>query len=109
MASKERNVALCIIFSIITCGIYGLYWFATITDDLKAISGDDQTAPGVKAVIFTIITCGLYGIYWIYKRGENMDTITGKRNTGVIYLILYVLGLSIIPLILMQLEINKHA
>ena len=38
-----------------------------------------------------------------------MDTITGKTNTGVIYLILYVLGLSIIPLILMQLEINKHA
>ena len=108
MASKERNVVLCIIFSIITCGIYGLYWFATITDDLKAISGDDQTASGVKAIVFTLITCGLYGIYWIYKRGENMDTITGKTNTSILYLILYFLGLSIVAFVLMQLEINKH-
>ncbi|MBT9731406.1 DUF4234 domain-containing protein, partial [Coprococcus eutactus] len=24
---KQRNIALCIVFSIITFGIYALYWF----------------------------------------------------------------------------------
>ena len=30
---KERNIVLCILLSIITCGIYGIYWFCTLTDD----------------------------------------------------------------------------
>ena len=30
---KERNIVLCILLSIITCGIYEIYWFCTLTDD----------------------------------------------------------------------------
>ena len=32
---KERNIAVSIILTIITCGIYGLYWCAVINDELK--------------------------------------------------------------------------
>ena len=35
----ERNIALCLIFSILTCGIYGIYWFICITDEANAASG----------------------------------------------------------------------
>ena len=34
MATK-RNIALCIIFSLLTCGIYALYWFVKLTDELN--------------------------------------------------------------------------
>ena len=39
---KERNIALCIIFSIITCGIYGIYWYINMVDDLNALSGHED-------------------------------------------------------------------
>ena len=31
---KQRNIALCIVFSIITFGIYALYWFVCLTSML---------------------------------------------------------------------------
>ena len=30
---KKRNIALCVILSIITFGIYGIYWFIKINND----------------------------------------------------------------------------
>ena len=34
---KERNIAVAIILSIITCGIYGIYWFIMITNEAKSL------------------------------------------------------------------------
>ena len=31
---KQRNIGICILLSIVTCGIYGLYWFVVLTDDI---------------------------------------------------------------------------
>ena len=109
---KQRNIAICILLSFVTCGIYGLYWFATITDDLKAIGRDDKTASGGLALVFTIITCGIYGWYWAYKRGENIDYYKNaigmpSSNTGILYIILQAVGLGIVAYALMQNEINN--
>lgn len=60
---KNRNIALCIILSLVTCGIYGLYWFVCLTDDTNTISGEPGTS-GVVALVLTIVTCGIYGLYW---------------------------------------------
>ena len=35
---KEKNIALCIILSIFTCGIYGIIWFISMTDDTVRLS-----------------------------------------------------------------------
>ncbi len=110
---KYRNIALCIIFSIISCGIYGIYWFVTLTDDANALAGDYKTSGGM-AILWTILTCGIYGIYWAYKQGEKLDYAKQSRgipsaNSGILYLLLSVFGLSIIAYCLMQNEINKFA
>lgn len=68
---KERNIVLCILLSIITCGIYGIYWFCTLTDD-TARANDDPDFSGIKSLIFTIITCGIYGLYWNYKVAKEV-------------------------------------
>lgn len=109
---KEKNIALCIILSLVTCGIYGLYWFVTLTDDVNTISGDQGTS-GVMALVLTIITCGIYGLYWAYKCGEKIDKAHQNRgeaasNGGVLYLILYIFG-GIIAYALIQNEVNKFA
>lgn len=32
---QKRDIALAIIFTLITCGIYGIYWFFKLNDDVN--------------------------------------------------------------------------
>lgn len=110
---KQKNIALCIILSIVTCGIYGLYWFVCITDDVNT-AAEEQGTTGVVALLLSIITCNLYGLYWAYKMGEKVDIIKSKRglaasNSGILYLILCFLGLGIVTWALIQNELNQVA
>lgn len=43
---KERSIVLYIILSIITCGIFGLYWFVCITEDTNAAADVAGTSGG---------------------------------------------------------------
>lgn len=109
---KQRNVALCIILSIVTCGIYGLYWFVCLTDETNEAAGENGTS-GIMALVFDVITCGIYGFYWAYKCGEKLDKAKTDRgipasNGGVLYLILYLL-FAIVTYALIQNELNKLA
>lgn len=104
---KERNIALCVIFTLLTGPIYGIYWFIKLTDETNEVSGT-PTATGGMALLFTLITCGIYGIYWYYKLGEKLDTAVGDGgNRSVLYLILGIFGLGIVSYCLAQSELNK--
>jgi hypothetical protein len=110
---KERNLAVAIILSLVTCGIYGIYWFIALTDETNAAAGVEGTK-GITAFLLTLVTCGIYGLYWMYKQGEKIDTIKSNRgeassNTGLIYLVLAIFGLGIVSYALMQNELNKVA
>lgn len=110
---QSRDIALAIVFSILTCGIYTLYWFVRLTEDVNDLTGDHSTSGGM-ALLFTLITCGIYGIYWAYKQGEKLDYVKQSRgipssNSGILYLILEILKLGIVGYALMQNEINKFA
>lgn len=111
---KERNIALCIILSLVTCGIYGIYWFICLTDDTNTAANTEGTSGGM-ALLFTLITCGIYGWYWMYKQGEKLDAakdahgISNGGNSGIIYLILGIFGLGIVSYALMQDSLNKLA
>lgn len=110
---KERNIVTCIILSIVTCGIYGLYWFITLTDDASR-ANDDPTFTGVKAFLFTILTCGIYSIYWNYKIGKEMYEANQKRgiqtsDNSVLYLVLGIFGFGIVTYCLVQNELNVIA
>ncbi|MCR5747438.1 MAG: DUF4234 domain-containing protein [Lachnospiraceae bacterium] len=109
---KNRNIALCIIFSIITCGIYGLYWMCVLNDELNSLSGDTNSTSGGLVVVFSIITCGIYTWYWYFKMGDKVNIV--KTNSGmkadsynIIFLLLGIFGLGIINYALMQDTINK--
>ncbi|MCL2773693.1 MAG: DUF4234 domain-containing protein [Oscillospiraceae bacterium] len=51
---KTRSPALVIVFTIITCGIYGIYWYYIIMDDLNNASGKEIINP-VMFLILSII------------------------------------------------------
>lgn len=100
---KKRNVVLAVLFSIITFGIYAIYWFVCLTNDSNKIDEKNATASGGLAFLFSLITFGIYGLYWNYKLGEKLT------GSGVLYLVLAIFGFGWLNYILAQLEINKHA
>ena len=112
---KNRNIALCVVLSIITCGIYGIYWLVCLVDDLNVASGRTGDTSGGMVFLLSLITCGIYGIYWMYIAGEKVAYIK-QRNTGeidssssVLYLILGIVGFGIVAYALIQSELNKVA
>ena len=113
---NKRNIALCIVLSIVTCGIYGIYWMIVLANETNVASGhaQDGTSGGI-VFLLTLVTCGIYGIYWAYKQGEKINEAKAMRNmpsdsnAGVLYLILEIFGLGIIAYALMQNELNKMA
>lgn len=109
---KQRNIGMCIVFSIITCGIYGIYWFVCITDETNRVSSRFGTTGGM-AFLFNLITCGIYGIYWGYKMGESLDEARASNGepTGslaILFLILNIFTLQIVTYALIQNELNKY-
>lgn len=107
----NRNIALCIVLSIITCGIYGIYWMYVLNEEINGLSGEQNATGGGLVILFTIITCGIYGWYWLYKMGERADRIKESMgrpgsSSGVLYLVLGIFGLGIVAYAMMQDTIN---
>lgn len=106
---KNRNIALCVLFSIISCGIYGIYWMYTINEAACIANPGEWQTDGVMVILFTIITCGIYGIYWNYKMGKAFQILPYASDNSVLYLILSIVELEIVNLCLMQNDINRVA
>jgi hypothetical protein len=110
---QERNVVLAIVLSLVTCGIYAIYWFIVMTDEANKVSGDNKTS-GAMAFVFSLITCGIYELYWYYQMGKKLYT-AGKTygkdiaDNSVIYLILGIFGLGIVSYALIQSDLNKFS
>ena len=105
---KKRSIVSCILLSIITCGIYGIYWFVCLTNEMNKASGNENDTNGGKAFLFTLVTCGIYEFYWAYKIGNKRDQLAGENgSSGILYLVLAIFGLGIVAYCLAQDAINK--
>lgn len=109
---KKRSVGLAIVLSIVTCGIYAIYWMYTITNDVHEVTGRQTTASGGMVILYSLITCGIYSFYWMYKMGESLAEAKEQRgmrvdnNAGLLYLILTFFMLALVSYALIQSSIN---
>ena len=111
---QKRNIALYIVLSIVTCGLFGLYWFCTLNGDTNKISGHPEAMGGIAALLLTIVTCGIYSLFWMYNMGTRIDEAKTQRgmpggSTGTVYLVLTLFGFAWVAEILLQIELNKLA
>ncbi|MDO5601729.1 MAG: DUF4234 domain-containing protein [Oscillospiraceae bacterium] len=110
---QRREIFICILLSIVTCGIYSIYWFIKLTNDVNYLSGLVNQTSGGMAFLFTLLTCNIYGLYWAYNMGEKLDMAKKQRgvpasNGGLLFLILQLLCAPA-AFAVMQNEINKFA
>lgn len=108
---QQRNVALAIIFSLITCGIYGIYWFIVMTNEVGKLS-NDHSFTGGKHFLLSIVTCGIWSYIWSYQIGKHVAEAQRQRgmiasDNSVLYLILTFFGLGIVTYALVQSDVNK--
>lgn len=111
MQIEKRDLVTAIILSIVTCGIYGLYWYYCILKDLYRVTNQPDSAN--TDLLLSIVTCGIYGIYVFYKIGQ-METQACQTyrlypvDNAVLYLILCLFNLSIVSMVMVQDNLNKN-
>ncbi len=111
---EYRDIAIAIILSIVTCGIYGIFWIISLTNDANKVSDRPTDTSGGMVILLTLITCGIYGIYWNYKMGQKIYEAGQRYNksisdNSVLYLVLSLFGLQIVNYALMQSDLNKFS
>ena len=70
-AIKERNSGVVVVLSLVTCGVYALYWLFKTSEELKAATNDAQINPAIDLVV-SLLTCGLWGIAVTYRNAQKV-------------------------------------
>ena len=109
---EERNIVVYLLLTLITCGIFGIYWMVVILKDIATTSGEDINPWMV--ILLSIITCGIYGIYFSYQMGKYMVKAGENYNVkiednSILYLILTIFGFGIVTYCLVQNDSNTIA
>ncbi|MBD3920541.1 DUF4234 domain-containing protein [Paenibacillus sp. PR3] len=109
----QRNIAVSIILTLITCGIYGIYWFIVLTNDVGKLSGDHNFTGG-KHFLLTLVTCGIWSYVWAYQVGKQVQEAQRQRgmiasDNSILYLVLNFFGLGIVTYAIVQLDVNRLA
>ncbi|OUQ42019.1 hypothetical protein B5E65_09505 [Gemmiger sp. An120] len=103
----NKNIAVCVILSIVTCGIYGIYWLYTLNEAACQINPAEWNTSGGMVILLSIVTCGIYSIYWNYKMGKAFAVVPGSSDNSLLYIILHFFGLGIVNMCIMQSDVNR--
>jgi hypothetical protein len=106
------NIALDIILSIITCGIYWFFWQARQMRALNYLL-KEQRFSFLLWFLVSLVTCFLFNVYYEYIMAQAIVEIQKKQgktpsnDLPVLSLVLSLFGLHIITDAVQQHEINK--
>ncbi len=110
--SIVQNIAVSLILSFLTFGIFAFYWQYKQMKILNAWLGSKEYH-FVRWFLLTIITCGIYEVYEEYKMSQSINWIEHKykmdvhRNLPLVSVILTLFGMGIITTAIQQHYINK--
>ena len=95
---QHRSPAKVFLLSLVTIGIYGIYWEVKTKGELVRQGADIPTS--------WLIIIPLANLYWIYKYALGVEKVSGGKVSAVLTLILLLL-LSIVGIAILQSEYNK--
>ena len=108
----RRGIVIGILISLITCGIYGLYWQYKQMATLNAWLRRDEYSFWLW-LLLSIITCGIFGIYYEYKMANGINKVQADNdlafdsNLPIICVLLAIFGIGVASLAIQQYQINK--
>lgn len=106
MNIQPRNIVTAIILSIVTCGIYGIYWLICLARE--AVSVKDPADNALLEIILMLFL-PFVGFYLAEKKLTEGCTAKGipHNDNSVIYLVLGLVGLGIVSCCMLQNDLNK--
>lgn len=80
----NRSLVLLLILSIITFGIYPLFFWHSYVKDLNIVcAGDGKNTRGIiVAILLSAITFGIYSLVWIYGMQNRLRDNAARYNAG---------------------------
>jgi len=71
----DRSLVIYILLSLVTCGIYSLYFIYSLAKDVNVVCYGDgkETAGLVKLILLSLVTCGIYSFFWYYSLGDRLQ------------------------------------
>ena len=96
----DRSVLIYFLLSLVTCGIYGLFFVHRLAADVNEMCKDDgkNTQGLLVYILLSIVTCGIYGIVWWFGVAERVSLAAQRRGvrdvdcSGATFLLWYLLG-----------------
>ena len=102
---KKRNMLGQIGLIIITFGIYGIYWFYKISEEMKYVGKDMEASPALWTVLLFVPFAGLWSYY---KFSELYEKVSPDHfNKWILWLLWVVFAPAV--WFIVQTEMNKQA
>jgi hypothetical protein len=108
----EADIVINILFSILTCGLYNIYWNYREMLAVNDLLGRKEFS-FLSWSLLSMVTCGLYHIYFEYRMGRAIVELQERHGIDPEYLLptisltLTIFQLWIITDAIQQHEINK--
>jgi len=96
---KERNPVLVLVFTLITFGIYGIYWLYQV---FKQVLDEDESP--ILWLLGMLVPILNFVILW--KMCQKVEDYSGGEHDGILLFILY-LVFAPAAIILIQMDLNK--
>lgn len=106
---NKRSIGSCIILSLITFGIYSIYWEYLLVKNTRTIKKDDSSCTGE---MLCLIFIPFYSLYWWFTRGKLVRDEFSKHGFSAssketAFLVLALFGLGIVAMAIMQNDFNS--
>jgi hypothetical protein len=92
----NRNPILVLVLSLVTCGIYHIYWFVVTKNELNQRGADIPTA--------WLLIIPFVNLYWLWKFSDGVQRFSGFSAIGSFLLTLF---LGAIGAAIVQAQLNK--
>jgi len=88
---KCRSILMVYLLSILTFGIYYLYWAVQTKEEMNSLGANIPTG--------WLLIIPIANLYWWYKYCDAFAKFVSKDNNGVLYFIIFIILPIIIPAI----------
>lgn len=109
LVGKNRNPLGVMFLSVITLGIYWLYWYYTVNDEIRTHEPQVRCSPGVALLAQFVPFANFVSHYNTATRVQRMELADGATSTIsplVTFLLLWFIGIGYIVQI--QSHLNAH-
>jgi hypothetical protein len=105
------SVTTDVILTVLTCGIYGIFWQARIFRAVNAFLGREKFST-LLWILLSLITCGIYNIFAQYELSKAINEVQAKvgkkvnEHLALLNVLLSFFALHLVSNAINQIEIN---